>query len=59
MLTPNPYRRITAAQSLKQPWIRQRDIAAPKKHMPETIDRLKKFNARRKFKVSFEKLKTL
>lgn len=48
----NAYKRITAEQALKHPWIQQREYVAPKSHLNETVTNLKKFNARRKFKVS-------
>lgn len=54
MLTKNPKQRLTAADALKHRWISQRDVA-PRMHLGETIVRLKKFNARRKFKVSARK----
>lgn len=52
MLTVNPYKRITAADALKHPWIYQRERVASVVHRQETVDCLKKFNARRKLKVS-------
>lgn len=51
MLTVNPYKRITAADALKHPWIYQRERVASVVHRQETVDCLKKFNARRKLKV--------
>ncbi|CAD7094219.1 unnamed protein product [Hermetia illucens] len=50
MLTVNPYKRITAADALKHPWICQRERVASVVHRQETVDCLKKFNARRKLK---------
>ncbi|KAG5672522.1 hypothetical protein PVAND_002645 [Polypedilum vanderplanki] len=50
MLTVNPYKRITAAEALKHPWICQRERVASVVHRQETVDCLKKFNARRKLK---------
>ncbi|XP_055298356.1 calcium/calmodulin-dependent protein kinase type II alpha chain [Sitodiplosis mosellana] len=50
MLTVNPYKRITAADALKHPWIYQRERVASSVHRQETVDCLKKFNARRKLK---------
>lgn len=52
MLTVNPYKRITAADALKHPWIYQRERVASSVHRQETVDCLKKFNARRKLKVN-------
>uniref|UniRef100_A0A8C1XKK3 calcium/calmodulin-dependent protein kinase n=1 Tax=Cyprinus carpio TaxID=7962 RepID=A0A8C1XKK3_CYPCA len=54
MLTINPSKRITAAEALKHPWICQRSTVASMMHRQETVECLKKFNARRKLKVSFE-----
>lgn len=50
MLTVNPAKRITAAEALKHPWICQRERVASTLHRQETVDCLKKFNARRKLK---------
>ncbi|XP_057669513.1 calcium/calmodulin-dependent protein kinase type II alpha chain isoform X8 [Diorhabda carinulata] len=50
MLTVNPAKRITAAEALKHPWICQRERVASVVHRQETVDCLKKFNARRKLK---------
>ncbi|XP_044594313.1 calcium/calmodulin-dependent protein kinase type II alpha chain isoform X7 [Cotesia glomerata] len=50
MLTVNPSRRITASDALRHPWICQRERVASVVHRQETVDCLKKFNARRKLK---------
>ncbi|XP_075458193.1 calcium/calmodulin-dependent protein kinase type II subunit alpha isoform X4 [Ascaphus truei] len=50
MLTINPAKRITAAEALKHPWISHRSTVASCMHRQETVDCLKKFNARRKLK---------
>ncbi|XP_041118725.1 calcium/calmodulin-dependent protein kinase type II delta chain isoform X11 [Polyodon spathula] len=50
MLTINPAKRITATEALKHPWICQRSTVASMMHRQETVDCLKKFNARRKLK---------
>ncbi|KAL1518254.1 hypothetical protein ABEB36_001902 [Hypothenemus hampei] len=50
MLTVNPGKRITAADALKHPWICQRERVASVVHRQETVECLKKFNARRKLK---------
>uniref|UniRef100_A0A8C5FU06 calcium/calmodulin-dependent protein kinase n=1 Tax=Gadus morhua TaxID=8049 RepID=A0A8C5FU06_GADMO len=52
MLTINPGKRITAAEALKHPWISHRSTVASCMHRQETVECLKKFNARRKLKVS-------
>uniref|UniRef100_A0A8D1P087 calcium/calmodulin-dependent protein kinase n=1 Tax=Sus scrofa TaxID=9823 RepID=A0A8D1P087_PIG len=52
MLTINPAKRITASEALKHPWICQRSTVASMMHRQETVDCLKKFNARRKLKYS-------
>ncbi|CAF1537780.1 unnamed protein product [Rotaria magnacalcarata] len=50
MLNINPSRRISAADALKHPWICQRERVAGTIHRQETVDCLRKFNARRKLK---------
>jgi len=50
MLTVNPAKRIRAEEALKHPWICQRERVASVFHRQETVDCLKKFNARRKLK---------
>lgn len=50
MLTVNPAKRINASEALKHPWICQRERVAASVHRQETVDCLKKFNARRKLK---------
>uniref|UniRef100_A0A4W3H7G8 calcium/calmodulin-dependent protein kinase n=1 Tax=Callorhinchus milii TaxID=7868 RepID=A0A4W3H7G8_CALMI len=52
MLTINPAKRITAPEALKHPWVCQRSTVASMMHRQETVECLRKFNARRKLKVS-------
>uniref|UniRef100_A0A3P8Y4W5 calcium/calmodulin-dependent protein kinase n=1 Tax=Esox lucius TaxID=8010 RepID=A0A3P8Y4W5_ESOLU len=51
MLTINPVKRVTATDALKHPWIFQRSTVASMMHRQETVECLRKFNARRKLKV--------
>uniref|UniRef100_A0A3Q4N0Z5 calcium/calmodulin-dependent protein kinase n=1 Tax=Neolamprologus brichardi TaxID=32507 RepID=A0A3Q4N0Z5_NEOBR len=55
MLTINPAKRITAAEALKHPWISHRSTVASCMHRQETVECLKKFNARRKLKSGSNK----
>ncbi|XP_034146749.1 calcium/calmodulin-dependent protein kinase type II delta 1 chain isoform X4 [Esox lucius] len=50
MLTINPVKRVTATDALKHPWIFQRSTVASMMHRQETVECLRKFNARRKLK---------
>uniref|UniRef100_A0A4W5KAK3 calcium/calmodulin-dependent protein kinase n=1 Tax=Hucho hucho TaxID=62062 RepID=A0A4W5KAK3_9TELE len=50
MLTINPAKRVTATDALKHPWICQRSTVASMMHRQETVECLRKFNARRKLK---------
>uniref|UniRef100_A0A4W5M0H1 calcium/calmodulin-dependent protein kinase n=1 Tax=Hucho hucho TaxID=62062 RepID=A0A4W5M0H1_9TELE len=56
MLTINPAKRITASEVLKHPWISHRSTVASCMHRQETVECLKKFNARRKLKYSLSSL---
>uniref|UniRef100_A0A8C7C975 calcium/calmodulin-dependent protein kinase n=1 Tax=Oncorhynchus kisutch TaxID=8019 RepID=A0A8C7C975_ONCKI len=56
MLTINPAKRITAQEALKHPWVCQRSTVASMMHRQETVECLKKFNARRKLKVTRSRL---
>uniref|UniRef100_A0A673L3R2 calcium/calmodulin-dependent protein kinase n=1 Tax=Sinocyclocheilus rhinocerous TaxID=307959 RepID=A0A673L3R2_9TELE len=53
MLTINPAKRIMADQALKHPWVCQRSTVASMMHRQETVECLRKFNARRKLKVQY------
>uniref|UniRef100_A0A8D0AAU5 calcium/calmodulin-dependent protein kinase n=1 Tax=Sander lucioperca TaxID=283035 RepID=A0A8D0AAU5_SANLU len=59
MLTINPAKRITAQEALKHPWVCQRSTVASMMHRQETVECLKKFNARRKLKVCLDLLISL
>ena len=50
LLSIDPRKRFTSDQALAHPWISQRDRYASTFHRQETVDCLKKFNARRKLK---------
>jgi len=50
MLAIDPKKRITASEALKHPWIADRQMCASTFHRQETINGLKRFNARRKLK---------
>uniref|UniRef100_A0A672I9R8 calcium/calmodulin-dependent protein kinase n=1 Tax=Salarias fasciatus TaxID=181472 RepID=A0A672I9R8_SALFA len=58
MLTINPAKRITAQEALKHPWVCQRSTVASMMHRQETVECLKKFNARRKLKVCLHEPQT-
>ncbi|XP_024945961.1 peripheral plasma membrane protein CASK isoform X4 [Cephus cinctus] len=50
MLTTDINHRITIQEVLNHKWLRDRDKGAARVHLAETIEELKKFNARRKLK---------
>lgn len=49
MLSPNPKNRPTVAEILEHPWMRDRD-KLQRQHLNDTVEELKRFNARRKLK---------
>jgi len=51
MLTLDPNERITIFECLNHPWIKEREKYAPRIHLSESVEQLKKFNSRRKLKV--------
>jgi serine/threonine protein kinase len=52
LLQVDPKKRFTPEQTLSHPWIK--NLSTSKDHRPEIINELKKFNARRKFKITVE-----
>lgn len=48
LLVGDPALRYTTQQALKHPWIQGTEV--PTAHLPTTIEELRKFNARRKWK---------
>ncbi|CAF1045338.1 unnamed protein product [Rotaria sp. Silwood1] len=50
LLCLNQNDRITIKEALAHPWIREREKFALRKHLPDTVEELRKFNARRKLK---------
>eukprot|EP01135_Chromosphaera_perkinsii_P010608 Nk52_evm8s2192 gene=Nk52_evmTU8s2192 len=51
LLVVDPSRRYSVEQALRHPWIASGEMAL-NEHLESTIEQLKKFNARRKFKVA-------
>ncbi|KHN73489.1 Protein lin-2 [Toxocara canis] len=50
LLTVDPHKRISAEEALNHEWIRERDRAAPKKHLQSTVEQIRRYNSRRKLK---------
>nr|CAD7203714.1 unnamed protein product [Timema douglasi] len=50
MLTVEPKDRITIQDVLNHKWLRDRDKGAAKIHLADTVEEMKKFNARRRLK---------
>ncbi|XP_061389347.1 peripheral plasma membrane protein CASK isoform X2 [Musca vetustissima] len=49
MLAANPHHRLSITQVLEHPWIRDRD-KLQRQHLADTVEELKRYNARRKLK---------
>ncbi|KRG00089.1 peripheral plasma membrane protein CASK isoform X5 [Drosophila tropicalis] len=49
MLATNPHHRLSITEVLEHPWIRDRD-KLQRTHLSETVEELKRYNARRKLK---------
>lgn len=50
MLLLDPTERITIEEALEHPWLREREVCAPKTHLNEAVEEMRKFNTRRKLK---------
>ena len=50
MLVVDPDKRLTASQALRHPWFMVGDHELISRNLAKTLDTMKKFNARRKFK---------
>ena len=49
MLSPNPINRPSVTEILEHPWMRDRD-KLQRTHLSDTVEELKRYNARRKLK---------
>ncbi|XP_037944527.1 peripheral plasma membrane protein CASK isoform X4 [Teleopsis dalmanni] len=49
MLAANPHHRLSIAEVLEHPWMRDRD-KLQRQHLADTVEELKRYNARRKLK---------
>ena len=47
MLTVDPEERLSVDEAVSHPWISEREGCAPKAHLHDTVDELRKFNSRR------------
>lgn len=52
LLVVNPNKRYTAKQALEHPWIKDRNAS---EHLSTTLEQLKKFNAKKRWKVREKK----
>ncbi|VDK46991.1 unnamed protein product [Anisakis simplex] len=50
LLTVDPHNRISAEEALDHEWIREREHAAPKRHLQSTVEQIRRYNSRRKLK---------
>jgi len=53
-LVVNPAERLSAQTALNHPWIRTDDEILDKRDLTSTVEEMKKFNAKRKFRAGVE-----
>ncbi|CAM9341730.1 unnamed protein product, partial [Laminaria digitata] len=56
MLTVDPAERITAAQALQHPWVTCEDDQLSESELGGSLQRMRMFNARRKFKSAINSI---
>lgn len=56
MLTVEPAERITAEQALAHPWVMSGDDELAESMLGESLQRMRVFNARRKFKSAINSI---
>lgn len=56
MLTVDPEERITAEQALEHPWVLTGDDQLAESTLGESLQRMRMFNARRKFKSAINSI---
>ncbi|CAJ0938040.1 unnamed protein product, partial [Mesorhabditis belari] len=50
LLTVDEEQRFSATEALQHDWLRDKDVYAPRRHLQETVDNIKRYNSRRKLK---------
>uniref|UniRef100_A0A1I7WM50 Protein kinase domain-containing protein n=1 Tax=Heterorhabditis bacteriophora TaxID=37862 RepID=A0A1I7WM50_HETBA len=55
-LTVDDDKRITAIEALNHEWIKDREHFAPRRHMQDAVENIRKYNHRRKLKFKMNKL---
>ena len=55
MLTVDPEERLSVDEAVSHPWISEREGCAPKAHLHDTVDELRKFNSRRYITVLLQR----
>ena len=56
MLTVDPAERITADQALRHPWVTSGDDELSESQLGGSLERMRMFNARRKFKSAINSI---
>ena len=59
LLCPDPMTRMGTTEALSHPWISEREEVANRAHRPKSLEQLKQFNAKNKWKAALSVIQWL